>query len=470
MSAGPTSSTGWADLVTTALLGTQRRPLPDSLPVAVARLGAGRSDPAVAVLDVAAGYANQRHAGAVPGSSPEPPLAPRQVLDPAPGAAHEVLAALLHGSDGELVSEWLRSCAARGLGVRPGAWSDLGARAAGAGGLDRGLVCRVVGERGVAFLAQHPRLRVVAVADDPGGAAGARRLLTEHWADLPGPRRAWLVELLASAPEPSDEPLLGRALSERRGDAREAALRGLARLPGSSWSRWVTDRATAHVEVIRELGRRRVVVHPPQWGADDAAHGLVETPPRDATTGRAAYLLRQLLAGADLGVWEQHTGCGPEQLLELVRRTAPDWYVDLARGLATAAVVQRDEGWAEALLDTRVLDAALVRVLPAERVDRMVRTWVRGPAETAEVLVGAVPGPWSPTVSKAALALLTSGHLGQAAVVRFSRRAAHRLDLDVRPALARLTARGRAAVDADRILAARVEIHRSFESLETENP
>jgi hypothetical protein len=470
MSVATTSATGWADLVTTALLGTQRRPLPDSLPASVARLGAGDVDPAVAVLDVAAGYANRRHAGTVPGASPEPPVAPRQSIDPAPEAAHQVLATLLPGGDDELLAEWLRTCVARGLGVRPGLWADLAARAVAAGGVDRGLVCRVLGERGVAFLELHPRLRVVAGAADPGGVAGARRLLADAWADLPGPRRAVLLDLVATAPEPADEPLLRRALSERRGDVREAAVRGLSRLPGSDWSRWATGRATEHVEVTRELGRRRVVVHPPQWGADDATHGLVETPPRDVTTGRAAYLLRQLLAGADLAAWEEHTRCDPEQLLALVRRTAPDWYVDLARGFAAAAAVQRNEAWAEALLDAQVVDPALVTVLAPERVDRLVRTWGRAPAGTAEVLVGAVPGPWSRTVSETALALLTSGHLGQAAVVRFSRHAAHRLDLDVRPALAQLTAHGRAAVDADRILAARVEIHRSFDSLETENP
>jgi hypothetical protein len=175
----------WDTLVTTALLGTDRRPLPDGLPEPVARLAAAQADRALAVLDAAAGYLSLRHAGARPGSRPEPPPAPRQRLDPAPEAAQVLLGRLLRERDPALVDQWLARCTTRGLGVRAGLWAPLAAATAARGGPDRALVRAALGERGRAFLAANPRWR--ALAAEPAAA------------DEPSADPAWTPELTAQA-------------------------------------------------------------------------------------------------------------------------------------------------------------------------------------------------------------------------------------------------------------------------------
>lgn len=181
----------WDDLVTTALLGTERRQLPQALPGAVDRLVAAQGDRGLAVLDAAAGYATYLAAGARPGTAPGPPLAPRQILDPAPQPSQELLATLLGGRDVALVDDWLRACTARGLAARPGLWASLATAAAVPGGVDRGLVRAALGERGRAFLALNPRWRVVARSD-----VGARAPSRTRDAEDP----AWSEGLSAQVP------------------------------------------------------------------------------------------------------------------------------------------------------------------------------------------------------------------------------------------------------------------------------
>lgn len=195
--------TGWEELVTAALLGTDRRPLP-ALPPAAAALATAERDPGLAVLAAAAGLATYRRASASPATCPPPRAAPRQRLDPAPAEAQALLGRLLGGGDVELVDAWLQACALRGLGVRPGLWCRLGAAASSRGGVDPLLVGPVLGERGLAFLAQHPRWQRVAracseAADDPHlGPAGATprrsdpargRSLIDRCFDAPVPPR-----------------------------------------------------------------------------------------------------------------------------------------------------------------------------------------------------------------------------------------------------------------------------------------
>jgi hypothetical protein len=200
--------TGWDELVTTALLGTARRALPTGLPDAVAGLAQAQQDAGLAVLDAAAGFAAYRDAGRRVGTCPEPPPAPRQTRDFAPDPAHELLLTFLADRAVGLVDAWLSACAARGLGVRARAWVPLATAAASPHGPDRGLVRAVLGGRGLAFLALHPRWRALAV----------------------------------SRPAPASE----RAVA-----------------PGPGWSAAATDLALAAVQVTRSLGRRRLSVRPP---------------------------------------------------------------------------------------------------------------------------------------------------------------------------------------------------------------
>lgn len=154
----------WDDLVTTALLGTERRALPDELPAPVATLARAQPDRSLALLAAAAGYATYLKAGARPGSCPAPGLAPRQRVDFAPDRAQRLLREVVRSREVPLVDAWLRTCTLLGLGVRPRLWTDLATAAATPRGPDRGLVMAALGERGRAFVVLNPARRIVARA------------------------------------------------------------------------------------------------------------------------------------------------------------------------------------------------------------------------------------------------------------------------------------------------------------------
>jgi len=175
---------GWDDLVTTALLGTERRALPESLPPAVGRLAVARPDAGPPVLDAAAGYVSYLTAGARPAACPVPDPAPRQVIDLAPEPAQALLRRLLDAGDAALVDEWLAECGERGLGVRAGSWTALASAAAGSSGPDRSLVRTALGERGLAFLRLNPAWRsVLRPPRSAGGGAAAGDPTAHPWSD-----------------------------------------------------------------------------------------------------------------------------------------------------------------------------------------------------------------------------------------------------------------------------------------------
>jgi hypothetical protein len=145
----------WADLITTALLGTDRRPVPNELPGTWAGL-VPREDPARRVLDLAAQYRAWSRAGTVLGTADPPPSAPSTAGTSAPAAAQELLGRLLEVSASSLINHWLVACVNRGLLVSAEYWQPLAVLAAGSVGLDRRLLGLALGDRGLWFVRQNP--------------------------------------------------------------------------------------------------------------------------------------------------------------------------------------------------------------------------------------------------------------------------------------------------------------------------
>ena len=104
----------WANLVTTAVLGTDRRPLPHPPPGWESVRSS--DDPAVELLHRAAAVATARRAGVRPGAAPLLPLpAPDDDRPPCPAVAANALARMLRGEHDILLPEWMARCAAAGF-------------------------------------------------------------------------------------------------------------------------------------------------------------------------------------------------------------------------------------------------------------------------------------------------------------------------------------------------------------------
>jgi hypothetical protein len=147
----------WEDVVTTGLIGTDRRPVPNELPASWGAEIDQAVDPAHAVLSLAARHRVVIRAGGLLPSCPPGAGAPPNKEPIASRAAHEILARLLSLAQVDLLNLWLVAAAARGKRVAAGYWTPLAMVALRTPQLDRTALAKALGERGVWFIEQNPQ-------------------------------------------------------------------------------------------------------------------------------------------------------------------------------------------------------------------------------------------------------------------------------------------------------------------------
>ncbi len=158
----------WAHLVTAAVLGTDRRPLPVP-PAGWDR--ERRGDAAVELLDRAAAVATARRAGIEPG--PRPAMIAPVPVDTRPqcsSAASSILSRLLRGEHDIVLAEWFDRCAAAGVQPPAHLVPTLLLRGRRFAAFDAA-VRRAVGPRAEWLAEAMPELRIAAAAST--AAAGA---------------------------------------------------------------------------------------------------------------------------------------------------------------------------------------------------------------------------------------------------------------------------------------------------------
>jgi hypothetical protein len=480
--------TRWADVLASALVGT-------------ARSGAH----AETLLETAATHAIRRRAGvALVPAAPLPSPAPADdvpVVGPAAAArAGDLLALDSTGRDAgpvrdmasrlELLTEWLAAAGTAGRRLPAElvpALLDAGRRHRGL----RPLIGPVAGPLAGWLAAQRAewsyasstgraestvdesqvwelgsiRQRVVYLGrlrrHDPSRAG---ELLGAAWDAEPPDDRADLLATLATGLSGGDEPLLERALDDRRRQVRDVALDLLARLPGSAHAGRMAARARACV-LVGDTGP--VEIRPPeQCDRDMRRDGITARPP--AGMGERAWWLEEILARAPLPIW-------PEPAEFLAREVSEGWVGTLRRGLARAAAIQQHGAWAAALVDSltaeviargrhedRLLLEALYDALPVDDLAiRATGALRRGLADATAVGVDHVlalcPRPWPPAVADAVFAALLdqAGQRGTGwRIAGLCELAALRLPADLAPRAPVLLDRLRAAGPASPGLAA----------------
>ena len=422
----------WSELVTAALLGTDRRPLgsaPELLDQAALRAVQRRAGlrPGPAAADPAA---NAGHAGegpdpgdgprGGPGSSPaeapeddrpalpEPARRRLGMLLPGPGSASAGAGSLANIS--ELLPQYLSAAAGHGYRA-PAALVPALLDAARARSELRTDAVVLAGPLGRWLAVRNPDWRYVlrtTVPDDSDEAdqrlwqeglfaervthltrlrrrdpAAARELLRSSWSKERAEDRLLFLDALQEGLSAADEPWLEAVLSDRSKNVRLTAAELLSTLPGSALAQRMAERARAAVRLVGPAQGPRLSVHPPT--ACDAAmlrDGIAASSP----TGRAdrAFWLGEILAATPLETWQRELGSPAEALALPV---SDNWAAELRDAWSRAAVRQNDRAWARALLaegasgtgrggpDTTVggsvgSTAKLLGVLPpAERAD-----------------------------------------------------------------------------------------------------
>ncbi|MEV0979218.1 DUF5691 domain-containing protein [Streptomyces sp. NPDC049915] len=447
------ASGAWEDLVTAALLGTDRRTPP--VPV-----GGGREAP-VALLDAAAGATVRRRAGLRPAAAaPRPAPAPADPRPPLPAAAARRLGSLLADRPGtatgrrgttpdlmELLPQWLAAANARGWAPPPQALPALLDAARGRTDL-RPAVLEFAGPRALWLARLNPDWRFALRAAPGGGTAlpqpgqraeterlwqeglfaervallsalrardpeAGRALLAATWATERAEDRLMFLDSLRTGLGPDDEPFLEQALADRSRNVRATAAELLSALPRSALAARMAVRAGVCVALDRTRETPTIVVEAPhECDPGMERDGVQATAPTGR--GERSWWLGQLVEAAPLGTWSGRLGGRtPREIVALP--VADDWQGELHAAWCRAAVRQRDGGWARALLGEPSAPEAggpgavslaeraklLGTLRPAERAE-----WVAGfiaahGLSEAFQLLGVCAVPWAAPLGRA---------------------------------------------------------------------
>ncbi|MEV5328703.1 DUF5691 domain-containing protein [Nonomuraea sp. NPDC052634] len=415
--------TGWDDLTSTALVGTDRRPytgdLLEAAAVETVRRRAGASTPGEHTpdggkpSDGASGEERKaaEERGAGEGREPGGGRAPEEERAAIGRRAAERLRRILDGEHERLLPEWLAAAAATGRRVPPYVLPEL---------LDRGRRDRSIrvhlgvlaGQRGRWLAGLNPAWDYL--LDEPtgetwelGGAADrrahlsalraadpgqARALLESTWEQETPDDRAGFVEVLAEGLSMADEPFLEQALDDRRREVRQAAANLLTRLPSSRMSRRMAERLRACVTIDGDV----IAVEAPAYCDKEMERdGIRQKPPRGI--GERAWWLQQIIARAPLSAW----GHRPARLLAM---KIPDWDADVKSAWVRAAVLQRDPEWARAMFGWDPIADLLVALPPEEQQELAARFVAEHDLDSQLIMVlGGVSSHWGEGLATAVL-------------------------------------------------------------------
>lgn len=370
----------WQDLITAALIGTERASVPATVIPGLPRPADAPDmhvpdDPAALLLDRAALLTAARRGGRPPDRAEPLPAAEPDPVPAAGQAAGRRLARILGGEHPDLLTEWLAAAVTRGRRAPAHLLPALLDRARRATPTDpelRRLAAEAGGARARWLAGLNPDWRFVTAhalagedawrlgsisqrrgyltalrARDP---AAARELIADGWAAAGPDEHAMFITVLAAGLCPADEPLLDIALDRGNPRTRTLAAEMLAALPGSALAQRMAARAVGYLTLHQgSRGAGLVAVPPPECDAAMRRDGVpVNARARGGRPSGQAGLLLEVLARTPLRTWTAEFGRRPEQILAL---PSGGWAPVLFDGWVLAAIAQRDQEWMAALLN-----------------------------------------------------------------------------------------------------------------------
>ncbi|MEU4193200.1 DUF5691 domain-containing protein [Kribbella sp. NPDC026611] len=411
---------GWDGLVSSALLGTDRRPphfeeLPEHIQDA---LGDG------GLLDAAALATVYKRAGRKPLPDLEPLPAATGEDRPLPrSGAVRRLAAMLGGFQSSALGEWLRAADAKGWGVPPEHLPALADYARNRAEY-RPLVIQAAGRRARWMAELNPEWRFLhaAIADgnDPelwthGNAiqrrtwlrvlrredpAAAREALAEVWPSEAAATRMDFLNVLADGLSLEDEEFLEAALDDRSKEVRRAAARLLAGVPGAQYGVRMAERLHSHLTVAQGV----LAVDLPRRVTQSMERDGIDSQNPEGV-GKRAWLFEQIVANTPLEQMDVAwlhlpvEGCAPAVLqVGWTEAAIREGSAGADRGDSPELSGEsRSTVWARELLgaaaDTGTRSPAeLLRLLPGNEWAGAVDV-LRKSVDVAE-LVGGLPVPW----------------------------------------------------------------------------
>jgi hypothetical protein len=433
---------GWPELVSAALLGTERTGGTAPVPAGIRVPAAGGTERTI--LAAAAAVAVRRRA-ATPSSADGGPVPAAAAIDPRPalgGAAARIIGEVATGrrsllaeaidaveaSGRRLPDEWLPAVLLAVAG-RPTLLEAVdrlsGARVewlAGVGlpGLDD--VAAVARTVAAGRAAAHPPAEWDAAWAATGAAperaalarsirradpAKARESIAKWLPEVAGDERADILAALEEGLEPADEAFVTSVLGDRRLDVKRAAADLLVRIDGSRFGAVIEDRARPLL-ASQGVVRQKVSVVLPEIDDELEEAGFGGKPPQGV--GERAWLLRQIVAHVRPRRWSEWLSADASAIVDRALR------VEEARpildGLIEAAGRFEDADWIVALLANPKVAGqsqadpvrALARLPVGSRLAVATRAARFVEAKTLARVVAACPGPWPLELTNVVLA------------------------------------------------------------------
>ncbi len=347
------------ELIETAILGLDRRPLPAELTSAAPQAD---EDAAVLLRALARSHYHEKAARSL-FTHPHPPATP-DIPDAQccsrQSARH--LDAILDGPYEPALEEFLNAMTPTGKLLPPRALPRLLDRALKDEQL-AGKILPLAGSRGAWLAEQAPKWRHFFRSPDPSRWPTASiderldilkylrtsqpdeglHLLLSTWQEDGLRERVKLLQLLENGLSSADEPFLESCLDDKRKEVRQIAALLLAHIPGSALSRRLMDYAQS---MFKTMPGNMIEIHPPEtlpvlWQRD----GMEST---GGSSNSKASLIRLLFSRIDPGNWEQHFNQTPQEILRQFSNGL--WSSNLIEGLLEATLRFRKSAWADALL------------------------------------------------------------------------------------------------------------------------
>ncbi|MBM4259657.1 MAG: hypothetical protein FJ147_27640 [Deltaproteobacteria bacterium] len=391
----------WKDIVTTAIIGTERQAL--TIPQLNNATGAlfaqlDPNDRERTLLCTAAVVMLYERAGRVAAAAVQPTMTPceEETLAPCSLLSAQHLSMMLNGQYKDVLPEWLTAISTIQRRA-PEEYLPALLEAGRTHSALRSAILPVLGQRGIWLAQQNPAWNYVASttnasAWETGNLAArleflqklrstdpqqARELLAANWQQETPEDRATFLEALRTNLGLADESFLESALDDRRKEVRRVAVDLLASLPDSALCRRMIDRIRPLVTISRKwIVKDTLTVTLPERCDDTMIRDGIESK-APGGKGQKAWWLQQMIGIVPPSFWCQESGQTPGVLIQLSQRS--EWQEPFLQGWVQAALRSRDIEWIEALLSEPlprqgVSDKGLLfRALPPNRQEHFAR-------------------------------------------------------------------------------------------------
>ena len=359
----------WQELVKTAIVGTERQKLkltpPDNqLGEVLSHLDI--NDNEGYLLSAAGTISLYQKAGKLPRNTKQPQLKPceQNDLPCCTQLAGHHLSMMLAGEYADILPEWLRLANKLGIRVPSQYLPDVLTLGKKKQEL-RAVILPVLGKRGLWLAAQNPEWNYVVSEDDEKtwetGSLEARQLflqklrredpdralelLEKSWKKANSQERATLLQVLETGLNINDQRFLEVVLNDRRKQVRDIAAQLLLQLPKSD----LVGRMTQRVRSLITLNEKSIEVKLPKNCTQEMTHDGIDQSRYNSGLGEKASLFLQMLSCVPPSFWCNTWRKTPTELVKAVNYN--QWKKVLLEGWAVAAIRNKDDSWAIALLE-----------------------------------------------------------------------------------------------------------------------